>query len=123
MINLTVIGRVTKDAQTRTVKVNGVDTLVTDFTVAGNDGYGDNKITSFFKVSVWRDKGAKMALGLKKGRIITVSGAVVSRAWVGQDGKAYSEMEIKNPDIEFIDKRPEDPEEAPEAENEADKPF
>lgn len=122
MINLTVIGRVTKDAETRTVSVGGVQTLVTDFTVAANEGYGDNQVSGFFRVTLWRDRGAKMAPGLKKGRIIAVKGVVTDRAWLGQDGKAYSQMEIKNPTVQFIDKKPGDPEDAPEAEEE-EKPF
>lgn len=124
MNNLTIIGRVTKDAETRTVKVGGIDTLVTDFTVAANEGYGENQTTEYFRVTIWRDRGAKMAPGLKKGRILAVKGSVSARPWSGQDGKPYAQLEIKNPSVQFIDKKPGDPEDAPvAADEEEDKPF
>ena len=122
MNNITVIGRITKDAETRTVKVAGVDTLVTDFTLAANEGYGENQTTEYFRVTIWRDRGAKMALGLKKGRILAVKGAVSARGWIDNEGKARAQLEIKNPSVQFIDKKPGDPEDAPEAEGE-EKPF
>lgn len=123
MNNLTVIGRITKDAETRTVKVSGIDTLVTDFTLAANEGYGENQTTEYFRVTIWRDRGAKMAPGLKKGRILAVKGSVSARGWIDQEGKARAQLEIKNPTVQFIDKKPGDPEEAPVVGDENDKPF
>lgn len=123
MNNLTVIGRITKDAETRTVKVSGIDTLVTDFTLAANEGYGENQTTEYFRVTIWRDRGAKMAPGLKKGRILAVKGSVSARGWIDQEGKARAQLEVKNPTVQFIDKKPGDPEEAPVVADENDKPF
>ena len=123
MNNLTVIGRITKDAETRTVKVAGIDTLVTDFTVAANEGYGDNQTTEYFRVTIWRDKGAKMAPGLKKGRILAVKGNVSARGWIDQEGKARAQLEIKNAVCQFLDKKPGDPEDIPTVAEDDDKPF
>lgn len=128
MNNLTIIGRITRDAETRTVKVKGIDTLVTDFTVAANEGYGETQTTDYFRVTVWRDRGAKMRPGLTKGRIIAVKGSVTARGWVDQNGKGQAQLEIRNPSVQFLDKKPGDPEEAPsvadvEEEVPADKPF
>ena len=106
MNNLTVLGRITKDAETRTVKVKGIDTLVTDFTLAVNDGYGETRTTDYFRVSIWRERGAKMADGLKKGRPVIIKGAVTARAWKDNDGNARAQLEIRNPQIEFFDKKP-----------------
>lgn len=121
MNNLTIIGRITKDAETRTVSVGGVQTLVTDFTVAANEGYGDNQTTEYFRVTLWRDRGAKLAPSLKKGRIIAAKGQVSGRGWTDQEGKARYSLEVKNPSVQLLDKKPGDPEDAPEAEEE--KPF
>ena len=128
MNNITIIGRVTKDAETRTVNVGGVATLVTDFTVAANEGYGDNQTTEYFRITIWRERGAKMAPGLKKGRILAVNGSVSVRPWLGKDGKPYAQLEIKNPTVQFVDKKPGDPEEPtvgdiPDEEVDNDKPF
>ena len=123
MNNVIIIGRITKDAETRTVKVSGIDTLVTDFTVAANEGYGENQTTEYFRVTVWRERGAKMAPGLKKGRIIAVKGSVSARPWLDQNGQARAQLEVKNPVIQFQDKKPDDPEDLPEVGSEDDKPF
>ena len=123
MNSITLIGRVTKDAETRTVKVAGIDTLVTDFTVAANEGYGENQTTEFFRVTLWRERGAKMAPGLKKGRIVAVRGQASARPWLGNDGKAYAQLEIRNPVVQFIDKKPGDPEEDPAVGDADEEPF
>lgn len=108
-----IIGHVTKDAQTRTVKVGGIDTLVTDFTVAANEGYGENQRTDYFRVSIWRERGAKMAPHLVKGRAVTVKGSVTARGWIDNEGKARAQLEMSNPTVEFIGKKPADPDDLP----------
>jgi single-strand DNA-binding protein len=108
-----VIGHVTKDAETRTVKVGGIDTLVTDFTVAANEGYGENQKTAYYRVSIWRERGAKMAPHLVKGRAVAVTGVTSARGWIDQEGKARAQLEMSNPSVEFIGKKPGDPEDLP----------
>lgn len=104
------IGHVTKDATTRTVKVNGIDTLVTDFTVAINEGFGDTQKTDYVRCSIWRERGAKMARHLTKGRAVTVKGAVSCQAWLGSQGenagKPQAQLVMSNPAVEFIGKKP-----------------
>ena len=121
MNRTTIIGHVTKDAETRTVKVSGVDTLVTDFTVAANEGYGDNKTTNYFRITIWREQGAKMAPHLVKGRAIAASGVVSARAWVDNQGQARAQLELKvtgRNGVEFIGRKPGEPEDLPFIETE-----
>lgn len=113
-----IIGHVTKNAETRTVKVSGIDTLVTDFTVAANEGYGDNQKTAYYRVSIWRDRGAKMAPHLAKGRAVAVTGVVSASAWIDQEGKARAQLEMTNPTVEFIGKKPGEPDDLPFVEGE-----
>ena len=115
MINLTIVGRIVKDAETRVVKVKGVDTFVTDFTLAANDGYGENRTVQYFKMSIWRDHGARMCPSLKKSRILAVKGGVKANPWKDKDGNARATLEVTAPIVEFIDKKPEDPDEIPVA--------
>lgn len=107
----TMTGHLTKDATTRTVKVRGADTLVTDFTVAVNEGFGDTQRTEYVKCSIWRDRGAKLAQHLLKGRAVAIKGAVSCQAWIGTQGenagKALAQLVMSNPAVEFIGKRPE----------------
>ena len=117
MTNFMAIGHITRDAQTRTVNIGNVPTLVTDFTLAVNDGYdsatGNSRYTNFYKVTIWRDRGAKLAPHLKKGRCVTVKGVPSATAWINNDGKAMPQLEIKDAQVELEGKKPGDPDELP----------
>lgn len=102
------IGHVTKDAQTRTVTIKGAPVLVTDFTVAVNEGFGDTQKTDYVRCSIWRDKGAKLAQYLTKGRAVTVKGAISCQAWIATQGentgKAMAQLVMSNPAVELLGK-------------------
>lgn len=114
------IGHITKDATTRTVTVKGAPVMVTDFTVAVNEGFGETQKTDFVRCSIWRDRGAKLAQHLTKGRAVTVKGAISCQGWIGSQGenagKAQAQLVMTNPAVEFIGKKP-------EGEAEEDIPF
>lgn len=101
------MGHLTNDATTRTVKVKGADTLVTDFTVAVNEGFGDTQRTEYIRCSIWRDRGAKLQQYLTKGRSVTVRGAISAQAWIDKDGNARAQLTLANPAIELNGKRQE----------------
>ena len=105
------IGHITKDATTRTVSIKGAPTMVTDFTVAVNEGFGETQKTDYVRCSIWRDRGAKLAQHLTKGRAVTIKGAISCQAWIGttgeNEGKAMAQLVMSNPAVEFIGKKPE----------------
>jgi len=138
------IGNISKTAATRTVNVGGVPTLVTDFNVAENYRKADGtQGTQFYRCSLWRDKGAKLAQYLKSGRAVGISGRVKGRGYLtqeivdqilaGADWKKLTipcQLEIANPSIQLIGKNETESEEPtevlePVAEEEAEneKPF
>lgn len=104
------IGHVTKDAVTRTVNIKGAPVMVTDFTLAVNEGFGDTQKTDYIRCSIWRDRGAKLAQYLTKGRAVTVKGAISCQAWIGTQGenagKAIAQLVMSNPAVELIGKTP-----------------
>ena len=126
----TFVGNISKAAETRTVNVGGVPTLVTDFNVAENyqSGKGE-RATQFYRVSLWREAGAKLAKYLTLGRPIQLEGRVRGRAYIDKNGVAQCQLEMSNPRITFITANPtQDVDaviEAPEAAEipEEDKPF
>jgi single-stranded DNA-binding protein len=119
------IGHISKAAATRTVNVKGVPTLVTDFTLAVNEGFGDTQSTDFIRCSIWRDRGAKMAPHLTVGRSVTVKGRITCQAWIGSQGdnagKPMAQLVMTNPAVEFNTAGAKaEPEDAPFEYDEAD---
>jgi len=88
MKNITIAGRVTKDAQVKTMQ-NG-DKLA-GFSVAVDDGWGDNKRTLFFDCTQFGKRGESVAPLLTKGKQVTVSGDLSTREY---EGKTYLTIRV-----------------------------
>jgi single-strand DNA-binding protein len=85
-------GRITADAQTRTVSG---DKQVTNFTVALNQRYktkaGEKKEkTAFVNCSYWVNPG--LAVYLTKGAIVEISGWVEAQTWENREGKVQADL-------------------------------
>jgi len=87
MKNLTIAGRLTKDAETRDA---GSD-RVTSFSVAVDDRVGKEKGTMFFDASLWGKRGEALAQYLTKGSYVTVSGDLGTRE---HNGKTYLTLRV-----------------------------
>ncbi len=102
----TIVGNISKAAETRTVNVGGVATLVTDFNLAENYKAGSKRETQFYRISMWREAGAKLAKYLTVGRPIQVEGRVKGRAYIDKNGLPQCQLELANPRITFITANP-----------------
>lgn len=87
MKNLTIAGRLTKDAETR----DAGGSRVTGFSVAVDNWDGKTKSTLFFDASWWGGKGEKMAQYLTKATAVTVSGDLGTRE---HNGKTYLTIRV-----------------------------
>jgi single-stranded DNA-binding protein len=89
MTNFMVNGNVSRAAKTRMATTpSGQQTLVTDFNVAVNDGNGDSEITTYYKVTLWGQKGANIAKYLTVGKEVNVQGIPgQEKPWTGEDGQ------------------------------------
>jgi len=87
MKNLTIAGRLTKDAETRDTDSD----RVTSFSVAVDDRVGKEKGTLFFNASMWGKRGEAVAQYLTKGSSVTVSGDLGTRTY---DGKTYLTIRV-----------------------------
>ena len=67
---ITLTGRVGGDAETRTAGSGEV----TSFNLAVDQGWGERKTTNWFRVSIWRDRGRKLAGHILKGNKLAVTG-------------------------------------------------
>lgn len=90
MNSLSIIGRVGKDAATKTV---GNNRLVTAWSVAVNVGWGDNKETLWFDCTMWGERGEKVGGHIAKGDQIGVTGSLSTRE---HDGKTYLKIDVQD---------------------------
>ena len=88
MKNITIAGRCTKDAEVRRTQDG---TEVAGFSVAVDDGFGQNKSTLFFDCSIWGKRADKLAPMLTKGKQVTVSGDLGTREY---NGKTYLTIRV-----------------------------
>ena len=88
MKTITIAGRTGKDAVLRRTQ-NGDSVL--GFSVATDDGYGQNKRTMWFECSMWGKRGESLEQYLKKGTSIAVSGDLSTRE---HEGKTYLTIRV-----------------------------
>jgi single-strand DNA-binding protein len=89
MKNITIAGRLTKDAETR----DAGGKRVTGFSVAVDSWTAGGKGTLFFDCSDWRPQGEKVAPHLTKGTPVTVSGDLATR---DHNGKTYLTVRVSD---------------------------
>ena len=88
MKNITIAGRLTRDAEQRRTQ-NG--DAVLGFSVAVDDRSTKEKRSLFFECSMWGQRGSAVAGYLKKGNPVTVSGDLSTRE---HDGKTYLTVRV-----------------------------
>ena len=91
MINVTVAGRLGKDAETR----QAGNSSVTGFSVAGDTGFGDRKQSHWFNCSLWGKRGEAMQQYLSKGQEVVVIGEYSEREYNGKQYKELNVLDVK----------------------------
>lgn len=97
------MGRLTRDPECRFTQ-NGKQ--VTQFTIAVDDGYGDNKTTSFINIVVWGKIAEACGNNLVKGQRALVDGRLQIRSYEAKDGTGKRWVtEVIASSVQFIDHR------------------
>lgn len=121
-----VIGRLGRDGEMRYTP-NGK--AVTNFSVATDDGYGDNKKTIWFKVSLWDKQAENLTQYLTKGQVVRIKGTLQTtdagecRTWTDQYGKVHASFEINARDVRLLPGGPKREDGEAEQEKTAKVPF
>ncbi|MDK2829086.1 MAG: single-strand DNA-binding protein [Clostridium butyricum] len=100
------IGRMTKDAELKYLPGSG--TAVANFSIAVDDGFGDNKKTFFFNIVVFGKSAEAVVNYTHKGSKVAVIGKLTTRTWDAQDGTKRYATEIVADSfggIEFLDSK------------------
>ena len=99
MINKAILmGRLTRDPELRHT---GSGTPVCSFSVAIDNGYGDNRSTDFINCVAWDKTAEFVEKYFTKGRMIIVIGRIQTRTWEGQDGKKNYATEVVASEVSF----------------------
>lgn len=100
MNRITIIGNLTKDADSR-ITQSGHN--VTSFTVAVNRRHreGQQDQADFFRVTTW-DKLAEICKSLIKGKKVAVIGAVSVSTYQTQDGSTRASLDVMANEVEFL---------------------
>ncbi|SHM06036.1 single-stranded DNA-binding protein [Flavobacterium saccharophilum] len=98
---MNITGRVTKDAEVRTLSNSR---QVVNFSVAINYSYRSkegNKVeqTTFFECAYWISP--KVASILTKGTVVELTGRVSARAWTGSDGEPRAGLNFNTSNIKL----------------------
>lgn len=87
---ITIMGVIGRDAQLRQA---GSDN-VCSFSVAVDDGFGQNKKTLWFDVSIWGKRATSLESILTKGKSVAVSGDLSTREYNGKTSFTIRANEI-----------------------------
>ena len=92
MLNkIVTIGRLTRDPEIRYTQSGKA---VCTFSIAVDDGYGENKKAYFFPVVVWGKPAETCGKSLTKGRKVAVTGKLTTRQYENNEGKKLTVFEI-----------------------------
>ena len=106
----TLVGHLGRDPEMRYLPDG---TAVSNFSVAVNDGWGDNKKTIWFRVSAWRKQAETVNEFLAKGSKVLIEGRIRAdengnpRLWNRQDGSVASSFELSAINVTFISSKAE----------------
>lgn len=107
MNTISVYGRVASDVTLKDVSGR----KVAEFRVAAQNKRKDPNTreygTNFYSVSAWGPMGENAAKFLKKGNRTTVSGELIIRPYVGNDGTQRQAIEIDANSIDFVETKAE----------------
>ena len=99
MINKVILmGRLTREPELRHLET---DKSVCGFTIAIDNGYGDNKRTDFVNCVAWNKTAEFISKYFAKGKMIIVIGRITTRSWETQDGHKRYVTEVIANEVNF----------------------
>lgn len=98
MVKAMVYGRLTQDPVRREAGSN----FVTELNIAVDTGFKkDEKLTNYYRASVWNKRGETCATYLHKGDAVLVVGDLTAREYTKKDGSIGYSLELGNCDVQF----------------------
>lgn len=98
-------GRITQDVELRTTTSNK---SVVRFTLAVNEGYGDDQKTNYINCEVWNKLAENLHKYCSKGSSLLVEGSIRVESFDGQDGQKRHVSKVLIQNYEFLDSKKKD---------------
>ena len=99
MINKAIImGRLTHEPELRQT---GTGRSVCSFSIAVNNGYGENRRTDFINCVAWNKTAEFVRRYFTKGKMIIVIGRITTRAWEDKNGKRCYATDVVADEVSF----------------------
>ena len=95
--NISLVGRLSKDPELKKVG----DHELLELNIASDVGYGERKVTNWFKCQVWGKRATSLSNHLGKGKQVFITGEFCARPYEGKNGKGISN-EIKVSELSFV---------------------
>ena len=102
MNNVSLVGRITKDPELRTI---GSGSVTTNITVAVNrrfTGQNGEREADFISCVVWNKQAENVCKYCSKGSLVGVTGRIQTRSYDGQDGKKVYVTEVVADNVTFL---------------------
>lgn len=97
--NISIIGRLGRDGEGK----NAGSTALFEFSVAEDVGFGDRKVTNWWKVQIWgKQAEGRLVDFLTKGQQVAVFGEVTLREWTDKDGNKRLSPEIRANSVQLV---------------------
>ncbi|MBQ9708307.1 MAG: single-stranded DNA-binding protein [Firmicutes bacterium] len=100
MNSVQLIGRLTRDPEVRYTTGQN-QTAVARFSIAVNDGYGDNERTSFINIVVFGRQAENCERYLSKGRQVGITGRIQTGSYE-KDGRTIYTTDVVANRVEFL---------------------
>lgn len=101
MIYASVIGNLTKDAETRTTP-SGKNALEINVAVNRKNGPGYEDTVTYIRGTMWGERGQKLKPYLLKGGKVCLLGELYTSSYKAKDGSDRVTVELKISDIELL---------------------
>ena len=98
---ITIVGNLGNDPEVR-LTPQGVNVCSVSVATTEKGKSGQSDVTTWFRVTFWREQAEKVAKFFKKGEIIYLEGKLSTREWQDKEGKTRTSLEVSATDFKFI---------------------
>jgi len=105
MNNISLVGRITKDPELRTIASGNVTTTITVAVNRRFTNQNGEREADFIQCVVWNKQAENVSKFCNKGSLVGVTGRIQTRNYDGQDGKKVYVTEVVADNVTFLESK------------------